>query len=284
VPVEIYDGTALLDTVDVDQQVDGGQWNVLGTYQFNSGTAEVKIISEGGCTTSADAVRLLAGTPPALNYIEVEGPSSVNENATATYQVRAYYVGGSSQLVAAESWSEDSVFADISTGGVLSTAAVDQDESARITATYTENGQTESAFLDIMITDFSGVVIDDGDPGTTEIGTWYDSSGADPYGTGSRFAKTSSASYSYQTSASGTMEVSLWWTEFSNRCTEVPVEIYDGTALLDTVDVDQQVDGGQWNVLGTYQFNSGTAQVKIISEGGCTTSADAAQLILTGGN
>ncbi len=61
VQVAINDGTTLLDTVTVNQLQNGGQWNLLGTYTF-SGTARVVINSQGGCTTSADAVKF--STPP----------------------------------------------------------------------------------------------------------------------------------------------------------------------------------------------------------------------------
>ncbi len=61
VQVDINDGTTLLDTVTVNQLQNGGQWNLLGTYAF-SGTARVVINSQGGCTTSADAVKF--STPP----------------------------------------------------------------------------------------------------------------------------------------------------------------------------------------------------------------------------
>ena len=54
VPVDIYDGSTLIDTVYVNQTANGGKWNSLGTYTF-SGTARVVINSQGGCTTSADA-------------------------------------------------------------------------------------------------------------------------------------------------------------------------------------------------------------------------------------
>ena len=55
----------LIDTVYVDQLTNGEQWNVLGTYDF-SGTARVVINSQGGCTTSADAVKV--GSTLGLTY------------------------------------------------------------------------------------------------------------------------------------------------------------------------------------------------------------------------
>jgi hypothetical protein len=42
----------------VNQQQGGGDWNVLGTYNF-TGTARIVILSEGGCSVSADAVKLV---------------------------------------------------------------------------------------------------------------------------------------------------------------------------------------------------------------------------------
>ena len=48
----------MLDTVIVNQQQNGGAWNVLGSYQF-SGQAHVVIRSVSTNTTSADAVRFV---------------------------------------------------------------------------------------------------------------------------------------------------------------------------------------------------------------------------------
>jgi hypothetical protein len=57
VPIEIYDGDDLLDTVLVNQRQNGGQFNVLGTYDF-SGSATVVVTSETrNCSTCADAVQ-----------------------------------------------------------------------------------------------------------------------------------------------------------------------------------------------------------------------------------
>ena len=183
--VEIYDGNSLLDTVFVDQLSDAGQWNMLGTYTF-SGTARIVIISEGECTTSADAVRLLPAN--------------------------------------------------------------------------------------------SGIIIDNGGAGTSSTGTWLASYGANYYGTRSEYSKEADATYTFQTAVNGTHAVSLWWTYYNNRCDSVPVEIYNGNTLLDTVYVNQLSNAGQWNELGTYTF-SGTARVVIISEGDCTTNADAMRLL-----
>jgi hypothetical protein len=81
--------------------------------------------------------------------------------------------------------------------------------------------------------------------------------------------------YTYQAPVNGTYTVLLWWTEHKKRrSNSVPVEIFDGDTLLDTVYVNQRTNGGKWNVLGQYSF-SGTARVVVVSEGYRSTGVDA---------
>jgi hypothetical protein len=122
------------------------------------------------------------------------------------------------------------------------------------------------------------IIIDNGDEGTSFTGNWRVSSSSNPYGKNSLYSWSRDAHYAYQTPVNGTYTVSLWWTEHAYwRRNSVPVEIFDGNKLLDTVYVNQRTNGGQWNLLGQYAF-SGTARVVVISKGGRTTSADALRL------
>ena len=104
---------------------------------------------------------------------------------------------------------------------------------------YSEGGTTETATLDITILNFvspAEVIVDNDGPGTSYTGgEWGYSSGANPYGGSSRTEKEPGAAYTFETPLSGSYEVSLWWTYWSSRCTEVPVDIYDGDSLLATV-------------------------------------------------
>ena len=77
-------------------------------------------------------------------------------------------------------------------------------------------------------------IMDNGSQWTSSTGTWNPSGGLNPYGGSSLFSN-SSGSYEYCASGvNGDKDVSLWWTEYNNRRTSVPVDIYDGTTLLDT--------------------------------------------------
>jgi hypothetical protein len=123
------------------------------------------------------------------------------------------------------------------------------------------------------------IIIDNGGAGTASDGTWSVSRGPDPYGNESLFSTAAGATYTFEAPVNGSIQVALWWTEWSSRSIAVPVEIYDGNTLIDTIEVNQQVNGGRWNVLGTYKFSE-TPSVIIISEGGDSTCADAVRFIL----
>jgi hypothetical protein len=202
VPVEIYDGSTLVDRVFVNQTVAGGTWNFLGVYDFH-GSGAVSIVSPGGCSSNADAVQFQLTSPD-------------------------------------PSWNE---------GDTTQPELLPPAESVE-------------------------VVIDNGDASTQSSGRWRTSSGADSYGTKSVYSTRSGSEYTFETALDGSFEVSLWWTVTSGRCTDVPVEIYDGSTLVDRVYVDQTLDGGRWNFLGGYDFH-GTGAVSIISPGHCSANADA---------
>jgi hypothetical protein len=67
---------------------------------------------------------------------------------------------------------------------------------------------------------------------------------------------TTSTSGGTSTPTTGSYEVALWWSAYKTRYSNVPVRIYDGSTLLKTVRVNQQSNGGRWNVLGTFSFKS----------------------------
>jgi len=279
--VDIYDGTTLLATVEVNQhqQDMAGQWNVLGSYAF-SGTARVVLRAQSSCSTSADAVRfrqISSNTPPtahidsiAPNPADLGQPVSLSGYGTDDGSISDY------------SWESD-------IDGFLS------DQDSFLTTALSEGFHTisfkvmddEDAWSDPVTqvltvgTPAVEIIIDNDDPGTSSSGApWDYSSGADPYGGSSRAERATGATYTFETAATGYQKVSLWWTYWSSRCTEVPVDIYDGATLLETVMVNQRDEGdaGEWNVLGTYLF-SGTARVVLRAQSSCSASADAVKFL-----
>jgi len=155
------------------------------------------------------------------------------------------------------------------------------------TTAYNEIGESDfseeivyrsSSEPDPLTDPFDEVIIDNGDEGTFFTGIWTISDYSNPYGGDLQYSTDNGSRYSFEAALSGNYVVSLWWIEYSLCCSSVPVEIYDGDALLETIEVNQQTNGGQWNELGEYLF-SRTARVVVVSEGGCYTGVDAVEFV-----
>jgi hypothetical protein len=121
------------------------------------------------------------------------------------------------------------------------------------------------------------VVIDNGGPGTSYTGTWTVSGATGYYGANSVYAMSGSTyKWSFTPTLSGSYQVSMWWTTYSTRSTAVPVDIKHsgGTAR---VTINQKLNGGKWNVLGTYSLTGGvTYTVTVTAQPSpATTCADA---------
>ena len=125
-------------------------------------------------------------TPPAvtLTGIAVSGPSSVNEGGTGTYTATATWSDGTTTSVT-PSWSENSTYATISTGGVLTTSAVTSNQAATVTASYTSGGVTRTATRSVTIVNVTATLtgiavsgpssVNEGGTGTyTATATWSD--------------------------------------------------------------------------------------------------------------
>ncbi|MBT64833.1 MAG: hypothetical protein CML13_16670 [Puniceicoccaceae bacterium] len=109
--------------------------------------------------------------------------------------------------------------------------------------------------------------------GITLTGTWSSSTGASGYH-GSAYLHdgdsgqgNKSVRYTPSLPATGFYEVFANWTADSNRANNVPIDITheNGTANLT---VNQQVNGGQWVSLGTYEFAAGTSASVLIHNTG----------------
>ncbi len=141
--------------------------------------------------------------PPAtLTAVTVSGPSSVNEGATGTYTATGTWDNGTTAAVT-PTWSENSSYATISAGGVLTASSVTSNQTATVTATY--GGRTGT--LSVTIVDVPAVLtavtvsgpssVNEGATGTyTATGTWDN-------GTTAAITPTWSENSSYATISSG---------------------------------------------------------------------------------
>jgi alpha-L-rhamnosidase len=131
------------------------------------------------------------------------------------------------------------------------------------------------------------VIIDNDDSACAFTGTWVRNTinevdqryGASFHyaaaGDGSIFAK-----FTPNLSTAGSYNVYAWWTTHTNRATNAPYTIYYNGGNQ-TVTVNQELNGGQWNLLGTYNFAAGTAgYVKLANNANEYVVADAVKFEL----
>jgi len=235
--------------------VDGIDQGLLTSYTYENIDADHTITAEFAVSTHT--ITASAGDN---GSVSPSGTAGLFHGGSATYTITP----DSGYTIA------DVLVNNISQGAIasytFSNVTADQSLQATFAADKGTVGNSE---------DQVSIVIDDGRAGTSSSGSWPVSGGRDPYGAQSLYSKSIGGTYTYETEITGAYDVEFWWTEYSSRCTSVPVEIYDGETLLETVYVNQQEDGGQWNFIGTYDF-TGQAKVVIVSESSsCSTGADA---------
>jgi len=290
VPIDITDlgGTA---TVTVNQLRDGGQWNQLGTTWNFGTTATITVRSLGNGTTSADAIMLVPTGGNVAPVLATIGNQSVNGGNTLAFTVSATDSDGTIPVLSTTGLPSGAAFIDNSDGtGSFSWPTTSSDTGTyNISFVATDASDptlTGSETITVLVVDGAGALVqDDGESGTSAIGAWNISSGANPYGSDSLYSRGIGDSYTFNVNLAtpGEYQVFAWWTEWGNRSSSVPIDITDlgGTA---TVTVNQLRDGGQWNQLGTTWNFGTTATITVRSLGNGTTSADAIMLVPTAGS
>ena len=181
--------------------------------------------------------------------------SSVNEVGTGTYTATATWSDGTATSVT-PSWSENSTYATISTGGVLTTSAVTSNQAVTVTASYASGGVTRTATRSVTIANVTATLtgiavsgptsVNEGGTGTyTAMGTWDN-------GTTAAISPTWSVSASYATIGVA------------------------GALTASTVTADQTV-----TVTASYGGRTGTMSVTIVDAPG-TVPAEAKNIGITG--
>lgn len=91
-------------------------------------------------------------------------------------------------------------------------------------------------------------------------------SSSQAYGGSYRFRATGAyadpATWAGQLPASGQYSVSATWISGANRSSAAPY-IISHASVSTTVMVNQQVNGGKWNLLGSFNFSAGINTIKL---------------------
>lgn len=180
----------------------------------------------------------------------------------------------------------------VSTGGVTSTVTVNQqlngsawnllglyDLSAATAEVTIRNAGTNGYVLAdavqfVPLASAGGVLVDNAAAASTVVtGSWPVSSATAGYlesnyaHDGNTGKGTKVFGFNPAVPSTGSYRVYARWTAEVNRATNVPVDIVTSTGAISTVTVNQQLNGGRWNLLGTFSLAPATAQVKIRTTG-----------------
>jgi lysophospholipase L1-like esterase len=151
----------LLDSPDpvpagmtIDERTGVIEWIPASVGDFN---VNVQAVNSQGTDNQSFTIQVI---PPVLEYIEVQGPFSLDENASADFDCTAYYSDGSSQIVEADIWSVDCPsIAGISATGLLTANEVSVNEACTVSATYTDGVTRNDAFPISIITNTLSITI-----------------------------------------------------------------------------------------------------------------------------
>ncbi len=111
------------------------------------------------------------------------------------------------------------------------------------------------------------VILDNAQAGFTASASWLTgTSSTDKYGSNYRYRSTAatsdSATWAVSLPSAGAYQVHAWWPQGSNRSLTAPYIVYYNGGTQ-TVSVNQQTNGGHWNLLTTQSMLAGSNQVKL---------------------
>jgi hypothetical protein len=284
-PVTVSCDEVLVETVSVDQMYNGGQWNLLGTFDFEAGsTCSVTIRSEGsGCETCADAVKLVySGEFVPEAHIDFIYPNPARIDDEVCFE--GHGIPGEERSIENYSWvsdrdgelSNDSAFcvSSLSEGTHQVSLRVEND-----TAVWSVPVSEALYIGEVAIT------CDNGESCTSKTGKWKVVETSHAYrGTSLTASKNATYTWTPDLLHAGYYEIYMWWDASLVNCDSCPVTLTCNGELRDTFSINQRQDGEQWNLLGTYELATGNGcSVTIRSEGGFAsrTAADAVRFVFT---
>jgi hypothetical protein len=95
---------------------------------------------------------------------------------------------------------------------------------------------------------FTEWIVDNKDDGAYGTGYSMASNANYAYGGNSLYSNSLGATFSFESSIDGSYDLFHWWPSLWSRSSSVPVEVYDGDTLLDTIVTNQKDDAGRWNL------------------------------------
>ena len=234
--------------VSVNQEQGGGAWQLLGTYGFNAGAASVSLSDEANDYVIADAVMLVpVGAAPNSATWTLAVPASGAYEVYARWTQHPNRATNAKYTVNHAAGATQVTVNQMAGGGAWS-----------LLGSFGFNAGAAS----VSLTDqAAGFVIADA--------VMLVPAGAAP----------NSAAWTPNVAQAGSYEVYATWTSHANRASDATYTVTH-TGGATPVTVNQQLAGGEWNLLGTFSLQPGTAhKVTLSDQANGYVIADAVRLV-----
>ena len=294
-PYTIYNNGSFIARVTKNQQINGGKFNLLGSYTLTAGTVEVVLDNNASGFVVADAIQLtflgaVSNQPPdgtidtpagnktitVGDFIDFTGTYSDPDNDPA--QGYLWEFGTGSGL--ADSIAQDPGLMQFNNTGTF---------TVKFTVTDSNGTQdpTPAQVTVTVVAQGSSSIMDNADAGFSTVGNWGTGSGVPGY-YGSDYDYTSKgdgsrkATWQFNIATNGNYDVEAQWAAHINRATNAPYTIYNNGSFIARVTKNQQINGGKFNLLGSYTLTAGTVEVVLDNNASGFVVADAIQLTFLG--
>lgn len=276
-----------VQTVEINQSVNGGRWNEIGAFEFAAGnTGYVEISDANGKYAIADAVRF--EYVARIDTVQLTTTNLASGTVGTPYHESLTAIGGDPPY----QWSIIAgglpLGLSLAADGVISGSPT-LPGSHNVTVEVRDSADAlDSGTFSLPVVELPSpsdeLVLDDGDIGTSSTGIWGVSAvggghdGDSLYGLG---GGTNTYRYTPTFTSAGTYRLYAWWTAHSNRSPRAAFDVRSAAGLT-TIEVDQRQNGGQWVELGTFQFDAAsTGYVEISDRNGKYAIADAVRFLPT---
>ena len=251
--------------------------SVVGGISPDASPAEVVTVLSADASTWLDNAVTLApyastGDIAAINQVVVFTGSvdTTTGGATGTDTTSGGTTG-------TDTTSGGTTGTDTTTGGTTGTDTT----TGGTTGTDTTSGGTTGT--DTGVAQGSIIILDNSDAVFSTVGNWPSSKfvsgyyGSD-YQYSSKGDGSSTATWQFNIATTGNYAVEAQWAADPSRATDAPYTLYNNGSFVARVTKNQQIDGGQFNPLGSYNLAAGTLEVVLDNNASGYVIADAVQV------
>ena len=253
-----------------NQQTNNGNWSPLGQFVFSAGTGGyIRVmdnIPEAAGVAIADGIKMvfispvptpvISGVMPSIGdtNVGIAWTTDISSDSAVDYGATTNYGSTVSNATSVTS------HAIILTGLTPSTAyhyrvkSKGATTAQSVSADFTFITNPQGVVSDLIIDNTNAVVVGaNWSTGTSSPDKYGPDYRFDTQGVGANYLQ-----YIPLIPEKGPYQVYAWYPQGSNRTTNAPYVI-DYNGGTQTVFVNQQTNGGQWNLLGKYIFTAGTS-------------------------